>query len=608
MDQCGFRNAIRKLADYYGVSNDNGGQGHRSKPKPSASQRAAGRQPEKAEDARRRMGSQGFRVTAEYGYGPYLRKVRYEHETQRQDGKDRPEKEFRWEHRIDEAWYSGDGGKPKPLYLNGVFRERDQIGLVLGFEGEAKADLAGELGFAAFSFKDLNEEQAATLVDAEVVLWPDNDQSGEQQAQTAARRIAEHGQIRSLGIITPPDRLPPGGDIIDAIQNMSWDSHQIARLIQVARPFVAAKTERTSRSGQSVRDGAKKEKTPTLIPVATVSAAELCRATYPPTEWQVEGILRADDMSALIGKQKSGKSLFALQLAASISTGRDFLGHRVPKPRKVLYFDFENKPPDLQDRLRKMFGERSKEFGLLRFYCPISMGEREVGFWDARSKKKFTDTIQVEDPDLVIIDVMNIFFGCDDKDSRQMTHRLMDLAKIRRTRPGLSVLLLHHPRKTVGDQYRVQLRKDPALWMEYARGSNVLLTHCDLLYGLERERSDLEDPGVYVFTGITRYFAEPLIILKRDPESLLYSIAPADRIFTAAQKGLWDRLPISFRFNMVIKDLSCARKLLSAVIKLSVDAGLLEKLGKTYYKTQVERGDCETEASEAIDREEVETI
>ncbi len=51
----------------------------------------------------------------------------------------------------------------KPLYVNGVFRERDQVGLAVGFEGEAKADAAGGLGLAAFSFKDIAPEQAATL-------------------------------------------------------------------------------------------------------------------------------------------------------------------------------------------------------------------------------------------------------------------------------------------------------------------------------------------------------------------------------------------------------------------------------------------------------------
>jgi uncharacterized protein (TIGR03437 family) len=51
------------------------------------------------------------------------------------------------------------------LLVNHTLRERDQVGLVVGFEGEAKADVAEGVGLAAFSFKNITVEQAATLVE-----------------------------------------------------------------------------------------------------------------------------------------------------------------------------------------------------------------------------------------------------------------------------------------------------------------------------------------------------------------------------------------------------------------------------------------------------------
>ena len=123
-------------------------------------------------------------MVAEYEYGLNLRKVRFEHGTKEQEGKNRAAKTFRWEYSADGVWYSGDGGIHKPLYANSVFRERDQVGVVVGFEGEGKADAAAALGIAGFSFKDITVEQAATLADCEVVLWPDNDDSGREQAET----------------------------------------------------------------------------------------------------------------------------------------------------------------------------------------------------------------------------------------------------------------------------------------------------------------------------------------------------------------------------------------------------------------------------------------
>ncbi len=106
-------------------------------------------------------------------------------------------------------WYSGDGRIPKPLYVNSVFRQHDQVGVVLGFEGEAKADCADDLDIAAFSFKDITQEQAAQLAGCDVVLWPDNDASGDEQARTAVRVISNSERARSIKLLQPPAEFPP---------------------------------------------------------------------------------------------------------------------------------------------------------------------------------------------------------------------------------------------------------------------------------------------------------------------------------------------------------------------------------------------------------------
>ena len=126
--------------------------------------------------------------------------MRFEHES-RQTDKDRRGKTFRWEHLGDGTWYSGDGDIPRPLYVNRAFRERDQLGMAVGFEGEANADLAGDLGFAAFSFQDITSEQAVTLMDCDIVIWPDNDTSGATQAEAAARIIHESRLARTIRVV-----------------------------------------------------------------------------------------------------------------------------------------------------------------------------------------------------------------------------------------------------------------------------------------------------------------------------------------------------------------------------------------------------------------------
>jgi CHC2 zinc finger len=62
-----------------------------------------------AAKVREKLAKMGFHPVAEFQYGPFLRKVRFEHETQKQDDKNRAEKTFRWEHCAEGIWYSGDG-------------------------------------------------------------------------------------------------------------------------------------------------------------------------------------------------------------------------------------------------------------------------------------------------------------------------------------------------------------------------------------------------------------------------------------------------------------------------------------------------------------------
>lgn len=253
MDDCRFPEAIRKVADHYGISTVASGA---PSPRPPAATRSAGpeERPQKempilADHARQRLQRQGYSAVTEFEYGSDLRKIRFEHETQQQEDKKRAEKTYRWEHRVGRVWYSGDGGLFKPLYANNVFRERDQVGLVVGFEGEAKADVAGEFGFAAFSFKDMTPEQAGTLVASDVVLWPDNDESGAEQARTAADIIATAGEVRSIKLVTPPSDLPSAGDIVDAVHGLRWDRTRISQLLRTARDYQTAPSPDLPESG-----------------------------------------------------------------------------------------------------------------------------------------------------------------------------------------------------------------------------------------------------------------------------------------------------------------------------------------------------------------------
>jgi hypothetical protein len=71
-------------------------------------------------------------------------------------------------------------------------------------------------------------------------------------------------------------------------------------------------------------------------------------------EWIVYPLIPARRLVALFSPPKVGKSLLMLELAVQISRGHTVLG-QTPKPRRVLYVDFENDPRgDIRSRLKAM--------------------------------------------------------------------------------------------------------------------------------------------------------------------------------------------------------------------------------------------------------------
>ena len=297
LDGCGFPEAVAKLARQYGVPN---GAATTVPAAPSKSTTDNGNRLVPTEVPRAQRERDGFRPVAEYSYGENLRKVRLEHQSRLQEDSGKPEKTFLWEHFKDGNWWSGKGGLPTSIYFNRVARERDQAGLRLGVEGEAAADAAGSLNTAAFSFREpIPPADARELVDSDVVLWPDNDAPGQKYVHAAAKVILEHGDVRSLKILTPLRDWPSGFDMADAVQNPQWTRGRIDELIAGAEPYVPSK-EATAGGRQGPHralpsiDAGNQD-----LPVVTAAAWEaLAAANDPPRLFRYGGLptrLERDD-------------------------------------------------------------------------------------------------------------------------------------------------------------------------------------------------------------------------------------------------------------------------------------------------------------------------
>ena len=286
-----------------------------------------------------------FVRVAEFAYGPDLRKIRLERPS---NNGSKPQKSFRWEHREGNAWKSGDGGFQKPLYANTLFRESDQLGLVLGCEGEAKADLASEFGLAAFSFKNLTTAHCDALAGLDAVLWPDADGPGFKQCSEAAKLLHESGQPRLVRVILPPPELPIAGDIVDAVHSLGWGRAEIEKLMAEARPYP-----------------------PEPAPVGLL----LSSVQEQRVDWLWPNCIPRGAVSILDGDPGLGKSLLALEIAARVSCGRPLPGELAASaPAGVVLLSAEDSLSHvIKPRLRAAGADLSRILAVP--YTPSSPGE-----------------------------------------------------------------------------------------------------------------------------------------------------------------------------------------------------------------------------------------
>ncbi|WP_101784251.1 AAA family ATPase [Nonomuraea indica] len=70
--------------------------------------------------------------------------------------------------------------------------------------------------------------------------------------------------------------------------------------------------------------------------------------------WLVENLIEQGRSIAIYSPPKAGKSLFTLEIAAALATGRPVLGQPAKPPVRVLYIDIENSQSDIVERLTNL--------------------------------------------------------------------------------------------------------------------------------------------------------------------------------------------------------------------------------------------------------------
>lgn len=361
-----------------------------------------------------------FREVAFYNYTPVLRNVRFE--APAKEG-EKPEKTFQFQHFEKGVWKPGGAGMPKPLYVNQCFRDADQIDFAVGFEGEAKCDLADTLNLPGFSYKYMTTAECAKLAGIEVILWPDADQAGIKQAKMAAELLHTSRAPRLIRICSLPLELPVSGDIVDAVKILGWTREEMDRLFAEAIAYPEPPKPIGKRFSQIT------EATP---------------------EWLWQNRIPRGAFSMLDGDPGTGKSMLALEIAARVSRGEPLPdnGQHHKAASVILLSSEDSLSHTLAPRLRMAGADLTKIIAIP--YSPEQPGD-ECFTRLPRDLKILRRAIEQESAALVIIDVLVSYIPAElstqnDQAVRLALAPLTELGEI----TGASFLATRHLNKNTG--------------------------------------------------------------------------------------------------------------------------------------------------------------
>ncbi|HUU96944.1 MAG TPA: hypothetical protein VM487_14490, partial [Phycisphaerae bacterium] len=140
----------------------------------------------------------------------------------------KPNKTFRPIHHTVAGWLAGDPPGPLPLYRVG---ELPPDGLVWICEGEQCVEALAGLGLPAVTSShgaaSAGKSDWTPLAKRDVTIWPDRDEPGRKYADGVAGIL--HGLGCRIRIITPPDGLPEGGDIVDWLEGHDAQDEETLR-------------------------------------------------------------------------------------------------------------------------------------------------------------------------------------------------------------------------------------------------------------------------------------------------------------------------------------------------------------------------------------------
>lgn len=203
--------------------------------------------------------------------------------------------------------------------------------------------------------------------------------------------------------------------------------------------------------------------------------SELNALELPPVEYVVDGIIPAGALVLLHAREKSGKSLMAIDMLVSVATGETFLDRAVTQGSAAIV--------TLEDNLRDVRGRVNTRLAGLRgvpfFVLPADGSLPDVRFslQDAESVLSLRGMIVDYELRVVAIDNLRESHQLAENDSDAMSPLLRSLRQVAHE-TNCAIVVTHHERKTGNGE---------------PRGSTAIAAAFDQIAGWQLSSPDAEE-------------------------------------------------------------------------------------------------------------------
>jgi hypothetical protein len=291
------------------------------------------------------------------------------------------------------------------------------------------------------------------------VVVADNDGAGRNHAELVATSIEMWAE--GVKIVTPGEGDHDGVDDYLA-------THDLAALLDLV------------------------QKTPSILAQKKakklfVSAADfMARHTEQP-EWLVEGLVQKGGCGMIVAEPGGAKSWLAIDLALALSTGTDFLGHRCSQSR-VAFMTREDHPSLTSWRM----GQMAKIYPDSGDFLWINSREEMSDFslTNDEQMSEILNELEKFQPDLIIMDVLNVLHGAEENDNTAMRNVMRQLVNLHERLGRCSIAVLHHESKS-------NLNRGGSL-KKRARGASAIGGWAEWVFAIDIVNADEPDKSQWI--------------------------------------------------------------------------------------------------------------